>query len=198
MNIISNRRPAFDRTTEYSHVGACITLAQWVLEECGVSETIPFSRSRPGRTASELLKVSFNERFTSRAGDATFGQMRIRLSGPLWPLMSKEQRYVTIVHEACHLVAWIRSGPAKAPHGFEWRNAMIECGVKPERTHSVDRTPILSEMGYLKASCGCRHHFVTPAKHAKIAAQSRSYICRSCHQKLVAEAYTESSKRYRF
>jgi len=64
---------------------------------------------------------------------------KIRLSTPLWPRASAQDRRETVIHEACHCIVGFKHGRVAA-HGAEWKQAMRNCGVEPLRTHSVDRT----------------------------------------------------------
>jgi predicted SprT family Zn-dependent metalloprotease len=45
-----------------------------------------------------------------------------------------------VIHEACHIIVWQKFSQLVAAHGTEWKQAMMNCGVQPERTHDVDRT----------------------------------------------------------
>jgi SprT protein len=93
---------------------------------------------------AQAIIIEWNRRFTRRLGDAVFNpityQSRIRLSIPLWPRASSQDRMETVVHEACHIIVWHKFDLFVAPHGPEWRQAMKNCGVEPLRTHDVDRT----------------------------------------------------------
>jgi SprT protein len=93
---------------------------------------------------AQTIVIEWNRRFTRRLGDAVFNpitfQSKIRLSIPLWPRASIQDRMETVVHEACHLIVWHKFGLFIAAHGPEWKQAMEKCGVEPERTHDVDRT----------------------------------------------------------
>ena len=92
---------------------------------------------------AQVIVVEWNARFTRRMGDALYSpstfRARIRLSIPLWGRASEQDRRETVIHEACHLVVYYKNCNA-AQHGPEWREAMRNCGVEPQRTHSVDRT----------------------------------------------------------
>jgi SprT protein len=92
---------------------------------------------------AQAIVIEWNRRFTRRLGDAVFNpitfQSKIRLSIPLWPRASSQDRRETVVHEACHLIVWHKFDQLVAPHGSEWKAAMKNCGVQPVRTHDVDR-----------------------------------------------------------
>ena len=93
---------------------------------------------------AQVILVEWNPRFTRRIGDAGYSSVtfraRLRLSRPLWPRALEEDRRETVIHEACHIIVGYRFGFAATPHGSEWRLAMKNCGVRPLRTHEVDRT----------------------------------------------------------
>lgn len=78
---------------------------------------------------------------------------RIRLSVPLWERASEQDRRETVIHEACHVVVFYKDGNSSS-HGLEWREAMLNCGVEPNRTHSVDRTG-LTRRQRLFVLCDC-------------------------------------------
>jgi SprT protein len=45
-----------------------------------------------------------------------------------------------VVHETCHIIVWHKFNQFVKPHGSEWKAAMANCGLQPERTHDVDRS----------------------------------------------------------
>ena len=76
-------------------------IRQWIRLACdsnGVSEL------------AQVIVVEWNPRFTRRLGDAGYSsttyRARIRLSIPLWPRSTEEDRRETVVHEACHIIAF--------------------------------------------------------------------------------------------
>ena len=93
---------------------------------------------------AQVIVVEWNRRFTRRLGDGMYSVItmaaKIRLSIPLWPRTSDQDRRETVIHEACHVIVKYRHGPFVRDHGSEWRAAMRNCGVEPLRTHSIDRT----------------------------------------------------------
>ena len=86
---------------------------------------------------AQVIVVEWNPRFTRRLGDAAYNSItfraRIRLSSPLWPRTSEEDRRETVIHEACHIIVGYKFGQVAAPHGSEWKEAMRNCGVEPLR-----------------------------------------------------------------
>ena len=88
------------------------------------------------------------------AGMAYFRARVIGLSRHV--IRNAEQLHTTLVHEYAHLVAYERHGRAGAGHGPAWRQAMIELGAQPKRTHQyeVQRNQAKKEVGYQCLKCG--------------------------------------------
>lgn len=90
---------------------------------------------------SNLIRVHFNNRFVRRFADAQFrtNPIRgiIRVSPLIWERASEFDRRETIIHEACHIVAFHLHGNEIKPHGMEWKQAMANCGVEPIRCHTI-------------------------------------------------------------
>jgi len=90
---------------------------------------------------SSMIRVRWNKRFTRKFADAGYGicppRGRIRISPMIWERATLEQRRETIIHEACHIVAYHLHGLAIKPHGAEWRAAMAKCEVEPVRCHNI-------------------------------------------------------------
>ena len=136
----------------------------------------------------DQISVSFNGRFTCRAGDANYSKKRIRLSSPLWPRMTEQDRYETIVHESCHIVVHHQSRnlPFYSPkaHGQEWKRAMRKCALKPERTHNIDRTGLRQVKQRIQAFCNCDvPHEITLNRATRIKKGS-IYYCIKCNSLL--------------
>jgi SprT protein len=93
---------------------------------------------------AQVILVEWNSRFTRRLGDAAYNSVtfraRIRLSIPLWPRATDQDRRETVIHEACHIIVGYKHGFAVSAHGPEWKKAMENCSVEPLRLHAVDRT----------------------------------------------------------
>lgn len=116
------------------------------MDENLIRQWIDFACEQNGvRQLSDSIMVEWNSRFTRRLGDAVYfrstGLGRIRLSIPLWPRASDQDRRETVIHEACHVIVGYKF--CNAPHhGAEWKAAMRACGIKPSRTHEIDRTDL--------------------------------------------------------
>jgi SprT protein len=92
---------------------------------------------------AQAVIVEWNPRFAARLGDGSYSvismEAKIRLSIPLWPRASDQDRRETVIHETCHVIVKYK-GPFVRDHGPEWKAAMRNCGVEPLRTHSLDRS----------------------------------------------------------
>ena len=119
--------------------------------------------------------VSFNSRFTRRAGDANYNKRRIRLSTKIFREMTVERRKQTVIHETCHIAVRHICGLSAASHGWEWKKCMRAMGQPPERCHDIEvRTN--REVAQCNCPDGCS---VGPTVAKRIRAGKR-YRCRKC------------------
>lgn len=127
-----------------------------------------------------FISIEFNNKFDSRLGDANYSERRIRLSAPLWPRATPNQRHDVIVHEICHIAVEHHAACGltkdRAAHGNHWKQCMLHCGVAPERCHTVPTTGLRPKV---QAFCNCREHIITKNKATKIS-NGRIYICLAC------------------
>ncbi len=90
---------------------------------------------------SNMILVRWNKRFIRRFADAGYIPVPprgiIRLSPFIWERASEKERRETIIHEACHIVAFHLHGTQIKPHGKEWKQAMANCEVEPVRCHNI-------------------------------------------------------------
>lgn len=90
---------------------------------------------------SNMIQVQWNKRFTRKFAEAGYGTCplrgRIRISPMIWERATAEQRRETVIHEACHIVAYHVHGLDIKPHGVEWKSAIKKCGVEPLRCHDI-------------------------------------------------------------
>lgn len=159
----------------------------------------------------DCTTFEFNNRFTSRLGDAKFvqnGTNRIRLSSPIWPHINDDEREDTIVHEAAHVASPFlklkqlhsrgvrgqvdRFGrerfipTPRIGHGAEWKRLMRQAGFKPERCHKVDTAALgLKRKRYRYAyPCGCPTPCLVGPKHHKSIRGYSRVTCRRCRVRL--------------
>ena len=136
---------------------------------------------------AQVIIVEWNPRFTKRLGDAgyspTTNRARIRLSIPLWPRSTEEGRRETVIHEACHLIAFYKHGVVAA-HGHEWRLAMRNCGLQPTRLHSVDRTGLARRhRRFVLLDCpnqGVERKCRCTAREFNLLRRGEEFWCRNC------------------
>ena len=130
------------------------------------------------------IRFEFNNRFTRRLGDASYLKRQIRLSGPLWPRATAEEKRHVVIHETCHIIARYKFGGQIKPHGVEWRQCMVKAGEEPKRCHNVDRTGLKRQTSHVSVNCGCDN----PPKVTKhLATKMRKgirYRCRICKQRI--------------
>jgi predicted SprT family Zn-dependent metalloprotease len=141
---------------------------------------------------SGKIRVSWSGRFISRMGDARWDGVRglgfVRLSRPLWPKASDEERRETVIHETCHVIADCRFG-GKQGHGPAWRHMMGLCGyARPQRCHSVDHEAIQQRRQRrrveVRARCGCAEGVVLGPVQARRLRAGAAYRCRKCCQRV--------------
>ena len=128
------------------------------------------------------MSISFNNRFTSRMGDANFRLKRVRLSAPLWPVAGKEERFQTVVHEVCHIVARYMHWPRNIKsHGWEWKDTMKRAGVPVERCHNVDRSSVKQvPRKKHRTVCDCREYMMGSVRYRRMVSGLRYYTCNYC------------------
>src|SRR5713101_9090328 len=108
----------------------------------------------------------------------------IRLSVPLWPKASLEERTETVVHETCHIIAEFRFGPGQG-HGPNWRALMRACGyTKARRCHEVDRDAIAGRRQrarrVYRVACGCPKGVALGQVQFRRFRAGTQYHCRRC------------------
>lgn len=155
-------------------------LSCWIQETCqdnGVPELAP------------AIRVEYNNRFTSKIGDAHYRLNRIRLSRPLFELASFEECRNTVKHEACHLIVhykWIQNKLVDhpKPHGWEWKQAMVRAGENPARCHKVDRGSLARVTRRYLALCKCEgdksKHYISGQRKGKMK-KGIGYRCKYCN-----------------
>jgi SprT protein len=139
--------------------------------------------------AAKIL-VRWNPRFTARMGDAKWFPAKdrgvIRLSVPLWPKASPEDRIETVVHETCHIIAEFQFGVGQG-HGPKWRALMRRCGYEnASRCHTVNRDEILARRRQtrqlFKVACGCPNGVMLGRVQFHRLRTGTRYHCRRCQQ----------------
>lgn len=90
------------------------------------------------------------------AGIAYYRTHQIALSTRL--LVNEERLRITLIHEYAHLLAVERHGRQAANHGPAWRQAMLDLGLPPIRTHDyeVERNAPRQRVIYQCQHCGVK------------------------------------------
>ncbi len=111
--------PAATSST-WETVDDCRALVSAVLAKFGVELdfTLELRRGLRGYTLA----------LTGYGGGAAF----IHINAKHLPFMTQEERFQTVVHEACHLVDLSTNGPfTDDMHRESWRALMVACGLEP-------------------------------------------------------------------
>jgi SprT protein len=142
-----------------------------------------------------IIHVEWNTRFTRRLGDGLWSPTRlagrIRLSIPLWGRASEQDRRETVIHEACHVIVEYKYGRV-APHGSEWRGAMLNCGVEPLRTHTVDRMGLVRRQRlFILCDCPKEAKCRIRIRHFNLIQRGAEMSCKNCGLKLDREVVME-------
>lgn len=125
------------------------------------------------------VAVKFSNRMTSTMGYAYRKKEKgIKLSKPLFDKATVEQRVQTIVHEACHIVQFVKFPKSKA-HGPEWKSLMRAMKLEPKRCHNVDTTEFKVKKGGAVVKCPCRTHTFGATRMKRLRAGVK-YHCRKC------------------
>lgn len=53
----------------------------------------------------------------------------IVINNLLWDKLSSREKEYTIIHETCHLIAWMKFGEKIQEHGNEWKSCMYKAGL---------------------------------------------------------------------
>jgi SprT protein len=150
---------------------------------------------------AQVIVVEWKSRFTRRLGDAMYSpltfQAKIRLSLPLWPRASEQDRRETVIHEACHIIVRYK-GMFVADHGPEWKAAMRNCGVEPLRTHAVDRTGLARrQRRYILLECpnhGLEHKCRITARQFNMVQRGAEFCCKKCRILVNRESAIEEDR----
>ena len=140
------------------------------------------------------ILIGWNSRFTARMGDARCPGLMgaIRLSIPLWPRASENERRETVLHEVCHVVVMYeskKSGKRVPSHGHEWQHKMRTLGIEPKRCHQVNRDGLKRTRRTVQMYCACDTQPQTPRVAKRIRTGLYKYSCRKCKALLRFEPY---------
>jgi predicted SprT family Zn-dependent metalloprotease len=134
------------------------------------------------------IEYFWNNRFTSRMGDAKWNKARgfgeVRLSAPLWPYASEREQRITVIHEVCHVIAWYQRGKRQG-HNWYWGHLMNLCGLPAERCHCVPRPDHLKRKRKRKPKqivyCDCGERTIGPTRYKRMVSGQTTYTCTICN-----------------
>jgi len=154
------------------------------LEDGRIREWVRYACERNGvPELAQAVVIEWSRRFTRRMGDAMYSPIsfraRIRLSVPLWGRASEQDQRETVLHETCHVIVEFKFGRV-APHGSLWKEAMLNCGVKPIRTHSVDRSGLTRQRRFVVCDCPAEKKCRINAKMFNSLRRGVEFRCKVC------------------
>lgn len=153
-----------------------------------IQQVIDETRAKLGYAGQ--IPYAFSRRLTTTLGMANWLKHQLTFSAPLWPRATEAERYETIVHEVCHIVAngMVRKN---CGHGSMWKALMRKCGLAPRRCHTVSTEGLRRpRAGGCKVVCACPglEHHLGPGRTQKMLA-GKKYICRRCRTAVRPAAY---------
>lgn len=171
----------------YNSLEEIRVLVAWTFQK--LSEALP---DRPFAHVPRLVMegravtVKWNRRAIGRLGQAkaSVDYLEINLSAKLWPRIPVAERADTIVHEACHLAAFVLYGPGVG-HGPRWKALMRICNRQPNRCGHVYNGDLRKARARttVPASCGCGTVTELGIRRAnKVRRGQARYTCRRCRQ----------------
>lgn len=131
---------------------------------------------------AQYITWKWNDRLTSTMGMAR--GLKVEFSPALFARGSEHDCMTTVKHEACHAIVYYKYGSTFSgvkPHGKEWRQAMVNCGLPPKRCHDVEVIP-RSKKRWL-GLCICRQHWLSTLVRNKILKGIDRY-CTRCEGRL--------------
>lgn len=114
------------------------------------------------------------------AGTANYITMRVKLSRFVFSKATREEQINTVIHEACHIIAYAKDKSC-SPHGHVWQQCMMLAGENPTRCHNVDIGPRKRRSDSVSYTCSCpgKEH-VLGRKRAMRHDTWRCFSCLTC------------------
>jgi len=92
----------------------------------------------------------------------------------------------TVPHEFCHYITRHKYSYSVAPHGAEWKNAMVQFfGLDPRLCHSYDVSQVKQGRGRFEYKCSCKTFSIGPVRHKRLQMNPDKYYCPTCRGNLV-------------
>lgn len=134
---------------------------------------------------AKQIKVEYNDRLRTTGGLAYPNQNRIELSTELFSQFTKDGQREVLIHEACHLIAFHKTG--KGGHDKTWKACMVACGLPPNRCYkpSMLRNPPIRPVMLADSTfaCTCRKGVRISEYKQTLAANGKgTLVCAFCSQ----------------
>ena len=149
-----------------------------------VRELIQYACDMNGRPdIAKLIRVKWSNRMTRAMGIASKrGEDNlIKLSIPLFLRATEEQKWQTVIHEACHIIDAVKNS-VRMSHGRSWKKCMEACEVKPDVYHTVSCEGLRRRWSYHCPDCK-RGFELSTTIHNKIC-RGQVRICLHCRTKI--------------
>lgn len=141
---------------------------------------------------ADKISVRWNKRLRTTHGRAFRRSNLIELSAFHFTHCDDDVNEDCVVHETCHVIINNKYPHAK-PHGPEWKRAMVNCGVEPNRCYNVNDKGFEAVRNYVQQKkrnrkpvvvyCKCGEHRITKNRRTRMR-KGRQYICKRCKARL--------------
>ena len=122
-----------------------------------------------------------------------YSHYEVKFSKPAFDHIDTEARAITVIHEACHVAAYLRWPSEDVGHGAKWKKLMGECGCRPDVYGSV----VLSlHISVRCGSCGDLSSLDLPDA-ASLLSDAGYLVCRECGNPMTGEHVTVPEERRR-
>ena len=130
------------------------------------------------------INLKWSNRMTRAMGIASWrsGQYTIKLSIPLFLRATEDQKWQTVIHEACHIIDAIKN-EVRMSHGDSWKRCMRACGTKPLVYHSVSCAGLRKTWKFHCPECKRVFELSTTIRNKICRGQKR--VCMKCRQQIV-------------
>jgi SprT protein len=148
-----------------------------------------------GEETAKYLKVQvqFKKTLGLNAGLAYNGDLKIVLSEVLFLANQGEFFEEIIPHEVAHIVQYILYPDEQVDHGVNWKNLMLQLGLKPNVYHDLDISAVDKKVYRYTCCCsdGRRYHQIPEAKHKQLQ-QGKVLKCGGCSTRVIYFPRTEN------
>jgi SprT protein len=139
------------------------------------------------------VQVQFKKTLGLNAGLAYNGDLKIVLNESLF-LANQEEFFEEIIpHETAHIVQYILYPDELVDHGVNWKNLMLQLGLKPNVYHDLDISAVDKKVYRYTCCCsdGRRYHQIPEVKHKQLQ-QGKVLKCGGCSTRVIYFPRTEN------